>query len=182
MKKTLTAIAAIAVLTAGAAEANLFGKWKPGTVWVHHPDAKIAALRTKVAPLVTFTQEETKEGTLLKTVKDKKIEEITGETTVSGSWEQTVKLSDTKGGTYQLAMDYRSIQTGKNPIRGFIVIITKTAGKAATAVKTFPVGSGKWEKYSVDLNLPAETGEITIYLRLDGCGKIEFKAPSLKRK
>ncbi len=161
---------------------NLFGKWKAGGVWIHHPDSNITALRPKVLPLVKFSQKNTGEGVILKTVKSNQIEAVTGQATVSGSWTQTVSLPDKAGGSCRFSMDYRSVKTGKYPVNGYVIISYRGDKSFPLTVKSFPAGSGKWEKYAVDLEIPAGASSMTVNLRLDGCGEIEFKAPSLVRK
>ena len=92
--------------------------------------------------LVEFSKENTSDGVLLKTVKKKEIEEIAGSSSssISGSWQQTVRFPDSAGGQYRLSFQYHSVQTGKYGMSGFIVLSFKSGKNVKTEVKTFSVG------------------------------------------
>lgn len=140
-------------------------------------------LRPKITPLVEFSKENTSDGVLLKTVKKKEIEEIAGSssTSISGSWQQTVRFPDSAGGQYRLSFQHHSVQTGKYGMSGFIVLSFKNGKNVKTEVKTFSVGSGTWQNYVTDINVPVGYDAMDIYLRLDGCGEILFKNPLLEK-
>ena len=126
---------------------NLFGEWRKSPPWVHLRDGRLAnELRPKITPLVEFSKENTSDGVLLKTVKKKEIEEIAGSSSssISGSWQQTVRFPDSAGGQYRLSFQYHSVQTGKYGMSGFIVLSFKSGKNVKTEVKTFSVGSGTW--------------------------------------
>ena len=163
---------------------NLFGEWRKSPPWVHLRDGRLAnELRPKITPLVEFSKENTSDGVLLKTVKKKEIEEIAGSSSssISGSWQQTVRFPDSAGGQYRLSFQYHSVQTGKYGMSGFIVLSFKSGKNVKTEVKTFSVGSGTWQNYVTDINVPVGYNAMDIYLRLDGCGEILFKNPLLEK-
>ena len=164
---------------------NLFGEWRKSPPWVHLRDGRLAnELRPKITPLVEFSMEKTADGILLRTVKKKEIEEIAGRNSasISGSWQQTVRFPDSTGGQYRLSFQYHSVQTGKYGMSGFIVLSFKNGKNVKTEVKTFSVGSGTWQKYVADIHVPAGYNAMDIYLRLDGCGEIQFRNPCLERE
>ena len=163
---------------------NLFGEWRKSPPWVHLRDGRLAnELRPKITPLVEFSKENTSDGVLLKTVKKKEIEEIAGSSSssISGSWQQTVRFPDSAGGQYRLSFQYHSVQTGKYGMSGFIVLSFKSGKNVKTEVKTFSVGSGTWQNYVTDINVPVGYNAMDIYLRLDGCGEVLFKNPLLEK-
>ena len=162
----------------------LNGKWRSHS-WVHLRDGKRGAeLRKQVRDLIVFSQENEQNATILKTVKKKEIEAAAGKdsTAVSGSWIQTVRFPDSAGGQYQIHFDYSSTRTGSHNFSGYVVISCRQGKKAVKAlVKPFPVGSGTWRNHVADIGIPAGCNNADFYLRVDGCGEIQFKNPRLER-
>ncbi len=163
---------------------NLFGEWLKSPPWVHIRDGKLAGeLRAKITPFVEFTMEKTVDGVFLKTLKKKEIEEIAGSnaSSTSGSWRQHVNLPDNTGGRYSVSFQYKSTYFGKFGSGGFVILLFENAaGKSlGSLVKPFTTGSGTWQSYICDFDVPAGTEKLTVLLRLDGCGEIIYKTPRL---
>ena len=63
------AISAARMQKSNAGAENLFGKWIPGTVWMHSARKEAQALLPKAKPYVKFEQKKTDNGIVLKTIK-----------------------------------------------------------------------------------------------------------------
>ena len=177
------AISAARMQKSNAGAENLFGKWIPGTVWMHSARKEAQALLPKAKPYVKFEQKKTDNGIVLKTIKPIEMEKAAGEYSVniSASWLQKITLPDAKGGEYVLSFRSKGYALGKSS-SSMVVIATKTAkGYGNNIVKVFPLTKAFHDNiYSI--SFPAGVIGADVYLRLNGCGELEIENPVLSRK
>ena len=177
------AISAARVQKSSNGAENLFGKWIPGTVWMHSPRKEAQALLRKAKPFVKFKEENTKNGILLKIDKPIDMEKVAGDYSqnISASWLQKVTLPDAEGGEYILTFRSKGGALGKSS-SAMVVIVTKTAkGYGKNIVKSFPL-TKQFHANRFSISFPAGVMGIELYMRLNGCGSLEVENPVLSRQ